>query len=785
MLQKTQIGFAAALTVLAISALIGNLSLHAYQQADRARDRTLEVVGAADSALQLALDAETTTRGFVITGDEAWLEPGRASSRLLPESREHLRNLTMGSARQQQRANLLGLLIEKKLAWAKRVAETRRNLGFDPARALVASGNGSELMNELRRVHGEMRMEELALLAQRDAAVNRKARLAELATVLGSVLALLLIGSATIINYREKASRRAAEDALRQAHGELETRVQERTAELTQANRVLRMIRECNQLLVRVEDEAKLLDEICRVIVRIGGYRLAWTGCAVHEKGKTVRARAGDDAGFIDLVHPTWADVERASCPCGRAVRTARSVVVLDVREDPGFAPWSDEALARGYTSVASLPLVADGVAFGVLTVYGGEAKAFDGEELTLLKELASDVAFGVRTLRLRAERDTMRAQLVQADRMAAIGTLAAGVAHDINNPLAYVIANLDYVVPEFGKLALDLPRRRLDEVLEALSEVRHGAERIRQVVGDLKTFSRFDEEQQGLVDVTNVLKSCVRMALNEIKHRAVLVKDFHPTPLVNANSGRLGQVFLNLIVNAAHAIQEGSIERNEIRLVTGTDSAGRAVVEVRDTGTGIAPENLGRIFEPFFTTKPLGTGTGLGLFICRDVVKGLGGELTVESKVGKGSVFRVALPAATSQAEVEKQEVVAIAAGRRGRVLVVDDELAIGRALHRLLAPEHDVVVLTSARQALERIIFGERFDVIFCDVMMPEMTGMALYEECARLAPDQARRMVLLTGGPFTAKGREFLQQVTNQRLEKPFDFENVRSVVRRFVN
>ncbi len=779
---KTQIGFGIAVAVLAFVGVIDDLSLRAYQHADGLHDQTLDVLGAIDRVLQVAVDAE-----FVVTGDEAFLEPRRSASWSVADAMARLRHLTADRETQRQRAERLGRAVECKLSRTDQVADARRALGFVAAQQLVVSSRGGQLMDEIRALCGEMRSEELALLGQREASAHRHGRAAEGVTALGSGFALLLLCAATVVNRRERGQRPAAEDALQRAHDEREVRVQQRTLQRTRANRSLRMLRECNQSLVRVEEETTLLDEICRAIVGIGGYRLAWVGCALHEKEKALRAHAGKDDGFLGLVHPTWADVEGASCPCGRSVRTGRSVVVRDVRKDPDLAPWRDEAVARGYLSVASLPLLADGSAFGVLTVYGGEVEGFDEEEVQLLGELASDVAFGLRTLRLRAERDRMQAQLVQADRLVSLGTLAAGVAHEINNPLTYVLSNLECLARELVDLRAELPAGRLVELERALKDVRSGAERIKHTARDLKTFSHPNENQVGSVNVSEVLDSSANMAHNEIRHRARLVKQYDSTPLIEGNDGRLGQVFLNLIVNAAHAIEAGSIDRNEIRLVTGTDPSGRAVVEVRDTGMGISPENLGRIFEPFFTTKPAGIGTGLGLFICKEIVAKLGGSLTVNSQPGRGSVFCVVLPPAPQQVVFDSAPPPAlrVTSGRRGRVLVVDDELAVGEAIRRILSAEHDVVVLTSARKAHQLITSGERFDVILCDLMMSEMTGMDLHAELIKLAPDQAERMVVLTGGTFTAKGREFLQRVENRLLEKPFDSENIRAVVRELIS
>jgi CheY-like chemotaxis protein len=273
----------------------------------------------------------------------------------------------------------------------------------------------------------------------------------------------------------------------------------------------------------------------------------------------------------------------------------------------------------------------------------------------------------------------------------------------------------------------------------------------------------------------------------NEIRHGARLVKDFAPVPDVVANEARLGQVFLNLLLNAVQALPEGRSERNEIRIVVRSPTAERVVVEVHDNGVGIPAHVRARIFEPFFTTKPIGVGTGLGLAICHGIVTSLGGTLSVESEPGHGSVFRVELPAARSTTGVTPTVGVVDAPPQlasptvHGRILVIDDEAAVCSSLQRLLAGEGDVVTVTSAREALELIGSGERFDVLLCDVMMPGMDAPALYEELLEVAPAQAERMVFMTGGAFTARARDFLERVPNARVDKPFDVAALRALVR----
>ena len=240
-----------------------------------------------------------------------------------------------------------------------------------------------------------------------------------------------------------------------------------------------------------------------------------------------------------------------------------------------------------------------------------------------------------------------IQARLQLADRLATMGTVAAGVAHEINNPLAFISSNLEFVSEELEALApeLSLPER-LQEVQRALEACRSGAERVRLIVRDLKSFSRVEHDATGSIDLPKLLDSTLSMIKNEVRHHARLVKDFGPCPVVEGNEARLIQVFLNLIQNAAQAIAPGHVEENSVRVITATTADGEARIEIIDTGAGIPAEDLPRIFDAFFTTKPVGVGTGLGLAICKKLVSGMGGRLEVESAVGKGSTFRVVLPA-------------------------------------------------------------------------------------------------------------------------------------------
>jgi PAS domain S-box-containing protein len=373
-------------------------------------------------------------------------------------------------------------------------------------------------------------------------------------------------------------------------------------------------------------------------------------------------------------------------------------------------------------------------------------------------------------------ERRRAQTRIALADRLASVGTLAAGVAHEINNPLSYVIANLAFIADEISS------HPALEGLADVVAEAQEGAARVRDVVRDLRTFARGDENRRGAADVRRVVESAVSIVWSQIRHSARLVVDVGALPPVQASESRLGQVLVNLLANAAQAIRPGAADANEIRVAGHIDSTGRVVIEVSDTGCGIPADDLNRVFDPFFTTKPIGVGTGLGLSVCQGIVAELQGEIAVESTVGKGSTFRVALPAVVPDDSAPPSPRLAPLPGRtRARVLIVDDEPAIGASIARLLGERHDFLALTSGVEALERIGRAPgAFDVLLCDVLMPELSGIRLHERLIELAPELARRTIFLTGGGFTAETSDFLARTEHPVLEKPFEPDRLLALI-----
>jgi signal transduction histidine kinase len=403
---------------------------------------------------------------------------------------------------------------------------------------------------------------------------------------------------------------------------------------------------------------------------------------------------------------------------------------------------------------------------------------------------------------------DTKR--LAHLDRMASLGTLAAGIAHEINNPLTYVIANLELIEEEMPRLIQEyaagvqrgpssrppgerptLPAdrpsstvvARLNEISARLRDALDGSERIRGIVLNVKTFSRASDDHRTYVDVRSVLDSSIKVVTSEIRQRARLVKEYENVPLVLANPGQLGQVFLNLLLNAAHSIELEQPDANVIRVVTKKDGNGDVVIEVSDTGKGIPVEAQPRIFDPFFTTKPIGVGTGLGLSVCHGIVRSLGGTITVESEVARGSTFRVVLPAAPERSLSTPKPTPSPIAQVYGRILIIDDEVKVAEAIRDMFGPGHETKVVTSGSDALALLTQepdDQRFDVILCDLHMPEVSGMELHQKLSENRPATAERMVFMTGGTFTERSRDFVRAVSNACIDKPIDVQQLRELV-----
>ena len=379
-----------------------------------------------------------------------------------------------------------------------------------------------------------------------------------------------------------------------------------------------------------------------------------------------------------------------------------------------------------------------------------------------------------------RVSDDERKARLELADRLTTLGTLSAAIGHELNNPLTYVIGNLSHVLEGMAER-----RHTLDDpdMLAAIREALGGAERIARIVQDMRSLGRQGPVKLEPVEVETALELAVRQTSNHIRHRARLTRNFSSAPLVDADVPQICQVFVNLLLNAAQAIPPGEARRHEIAISL-REEGDEAVVDISDTGGGIPPRALARVFEPFFTTKPVGEGTGLGLAISRSIVESLGGRVEISSTEGVGTTVQVRLPKSRASGVAPGDAATAVEPERkrrrRPRVLLVDDDPGVLTVARRVLETAYEVEALGDARSALSMLAHGMRADVVLCDIMMPDMSGMDLYEEILKRSPSLAERMLFMTGGAFTPEAAAFLEKSGRRHVSKPFDVKELFSAI-----
>jgi PAS domain S-box-containing protein len=375
-------------------------------------------------------------------------------------------------------------------------------------------------------------------------------------------------------------------------------------------------------------------------------------------------------------------------------------------------------------------------------------------------------------------ERKALQRRLVESDRLAALGTLAAGIAHEINSPLTYVQLSAHRLRRQLA--AIDAPLEVHARLHGYVDDIEHGVARVASITQSLRSFVKDDAKAEGSVDLEQVVARALKMVDNDLRYAARLVRDLAPIPPVAGNAARLEQVFVNVLINAIKALPPAPAKPHEIHVTT-RRAGDRVMVEIRDTGCGIAESLRGRIFEPFFTTRDVGHGMGLGLSVSKTIVESHGGEIEVDSIENVGTTVRVHLPTHSATARAEAAAPAPAPSLPRSpprpprrRVLVVDDEAMICHAIEQVLSDSHDVRVAMTGSDALA-LVASSTFDVILCDVMMPDMNGHELYRRVAAQHPGVERRFVFMTGAlaPAVAKA---LEDLPNPWLAKPFQVEQV---------
>lgn len=409
------------------------------------------------------------------------------------------------------------------------------------------------------------------------------------------------------------------------------------------------------------------------------------------------------------------------------------------------------------------------------------------------------------------SERNKLKNQALLNDKLATVGTLAAGVAHEINNPISWVMTNLIYIKNNMGAFKKllqamyeinqenDMNKRLklIEEFLipinqsqfiiefdEMINESLQGVERVRDIVKNLKGFSRMDESDLAPVNIHDVLNVAISMASLEFKYRAKLDKNYAKNlPSILTNSGKLNQVFLNLMINSAQAIPEGNINHHVIKVTT--ELVGNYIrIDVSDTGQGIPPEILPHIFDPFFTTKSAGHGTGLGLPICHEIISHLNGKIEVKSILNQGSIFSVYLPILQEPLNTSCNMEDAGEAQLK-KILIVDDEPYLLKSLSNTLKHQYDITTALGGHLAIETLKqHSGKFDAIICDLQMQDVNGADFYYYVSEHYPNLIQRIIFITGGLYSPMLSEFLKTVENSLIEKPFTQDELMNAIKHCI-
>lgn len=461
---------------------------------------------------------------------------------------------------------------------------------------------------------------------------------------------------------RDITARKQLEEALRKSRDGLEMRVQERTAEINSANRALRMLYECNQIIVHATVEIDFLRDICRTIIEVGGYRMAWVGFAEQEGEKIVHpvAQAGYEEGYLESLNITWADSERGRGPTGTAIRTGRTYVAKNISTDPNFVPWRVEALKRGYASSIAIPLIAEDQTLGAIMMYAVEPDAFDTQEVTLLKEMADNIAYCISSIRVRAEHKRTDEELKkyrehlevivekrteELKKMSEelrrsnedLQQFAYVASHDLQEPLRGVAS--------FTKLLEKRYKGKLDEKAdEFIDYIIDGASRMQMLIKDLLEYSQVSA--QGItfrpVNCSVALEQAIYNLRSAIEESGAEVT-YDLLPTVIGEEAQLSRLFQNLIGNALKFRNQEPLKIH----ISAHREEDEWIFLIRDTGIGIDPKQADRIFVIFqrLHTREKYSGTGIGLAICKKIVERHGGRIWVESEPGKGSTFYFTIP--------------------------------------------------------------------------------------------------------------------------------------------
>ncbi|NNM67500.1 MAG: GAF domain-containing protein [Spirochaetales bacterium] len=550
------------------------------------------------------------------------------------------------------------------------------------------------------------------------------------------------------------------------------TEFRAKEAALQRMTRLYHALSQINQAVSRARETEVILEQVCQALVEFGGFKLAWIGWddpVTHEI--SIAAQFGDVDGYLKKIRVRSDDTPEGRGPTGRALREGRPVVVNDLLDSQGFAPWRAEAERCGFQSSATFPLWKGGRIIGGLMVYSAEKDFFRTEEISLVEEAVGDVSFALDHLELEKQnalvekqQKILHEQLAQSQKLESLGSLAGGIAHDLNNVLGAILGAASSL--KTGTPASSEPT--INTIIQACL-------RGRSVIKGLMYFARKELQEESLLDMNALVNEVVDLLRHTTFQRLQIVTELDDgLPMLRGDGGALSHTLMNLCVNAFDAMPEGGI----LTLRTKKTSEKNLEVCVCDTGIGMSPEVLAKAVDPFFTTKPMGKGTGLGLAQAFGTMRAHGGTLLLESRLGKGTTVRLSFPAdrlvSTRPEKVFSGQVQTI---EPLDVMVVDDDPLIRETMLELLTLlGHRPVCVPGGSEALEKLREGAVPDLVILDMNMPGMNGAQTLARLLEMRPGQA---VLITSG-YDEGVSDLVNAASVRVLHKPFTADELKIAI-----
>ncbi len=522
---------------------------------------------------------------------------------------------------------------------------------------------------------------------------------------------------------------------------------------ISRLNRVYAVLSGINQAIVRIRDKQKLFEEACRIAVEVGNFKLAWIGIVnEEEQSLKIAAKAGSALEFLDLIYISFTGKDSIGRgPMGAQLRKGYPVVRNDIEHDDIMLPWKADSLKFGIGSAATFPFMGEDRLYGGITFYSSEVGLFDPQEVLLLQELSSDIVYAMENLDRDEQRKSLQTQLVQAQKMESLGTLAGGIAHDFNNILGIIMGYTAFLD------AKELPRDRIEKSVNAIKKA---TDRGAALVKQLLTFARKEESIYETVQINEVVNESARLLKETLPKTVNLVTNLADNvPTIAADVTQLHQVILNLCVNARDAMPDGGVITMTTHLDDGEKFSSRSpepgggqyvVLGVGDTGIGMDGETKRRIFDPFFTTKGVGKGTGLGLALVHSIVTNHNGRIEVESQPGRGTTFQIFLPVKNEKSVSTPHKTPSMEDVRGGTetILVIEDEQMLMELVKVVLTSKgYQVISARDGDQGIEafRKNIGE-IGAVISDIGLPRVSGAEVLRQIRAI--DSSAKLIAASG-------------------------------------